>query len=1112
MFKKRSTATFKTANKNSLRSSVRPLKKSKNQLMKIYLLLILALSTSIFVQAQVTTGSASGTIKGQNGDVLVGATVVFTHTPTGTVYSTTSKNGGVFNIQNMNPGGPYSLEVTNVGYEPYILADINIPLGDVYQANVDLSTTNQQLSEVIVTGNVRNQRIGAATNVSRTQITNLPNINRSLMDVTKLTPQANGGSFLGMSNRFNNITVDGSVFNNNFGLGGNSLPGGASQPISIDAIDQIQVNLAPFDVRQAGFTGAGVNAVTRRGTNDFYATLYDYYRNQSFNGTKVDGTKLAPALKSSSNVFGASVGGPIIKNKLFFFLNGEYDKRTSPGQIWSPAKTAGDNGANIAGNVLESDLIKARDFLKSKYGYDAGAYSGYDFGTTNTKFLGRIDWNINDNNRFSIRYNQAQTSDDVLTNTSSGPNPRINNGRVGGKLGGLNFANSNYKQNNNVYSVVAELNSRFSSATSNQFLASYTKIHDFRETPGTQFPFVDIMRDGGNVLMSFGSEIYSYQNYVKNNTFNFADNFTWNLGKHNLLAGASFDYMTFENSFANFGGQSYYRYASLQDFIDNKAPTVFALTYSNKDRAGLAAAKANFAQFGFYLQDIFTVNDRLKLTYGARFDLPFYPGEKVQNQALYDIPLRDASGKEFRADVGVWPKARLLVSPRVGFTYTAGEDRSWVLRGGTGIFTGRIPFVWLVNQSSDNGVLNTQVTYTSANANMNDYLFNPDRASHAPQTLPSTVGIVSGAYYSATSPDFKVPQTWRSNFAVDKSFGNGYTATIEGIYSKTINAVFHYNANLGDVKGQRTGFGSDDRNMYNSSYTTKVGQVFVMDNTSKGSSFALTGQLAKRFSDNWQASVAYTYSNAKDISPNNGDRSQSSWTQNAIIANPNSPELGYSAYNIPHRVSAYASYRFDYANKNLATTVSLFYSGASQGRYLYRYGGDINGDGASTNDLFFVPETRNGLETQFTKLDIKDAAGNITATYTPVEQADAFWAFVENDKQLKNRKGQYVERFDALLPWVNQLDFRLLQDIRPTIGSRKHTFQISVDIQNLLNVFNSSWGNRYTYNYGGFSDQGIVGVSGGKYTFNPTGSKTVYSRYNNFASTWNMQLGIRYIF
>ena len=1090
-------------------------------LKKIYLFLAVALLSTAFLHAQVTTSSITGVVKGEKNDALVGATVVLTHTPTGTVYNAVTKSGGVFNIQNINPGGPYTLEVSNVGYETYSSSDISIPLGEIYEATVDLTTSSRQLTEVIVTGTAKNQRIGAATNISRTQITNLPNISRSLLDATKLTPQSNGGSFLGMSNRFNNITVDGSIFNNNFGLGSNALPGGASQPISIDAIDQMQVNLAPYDVRQAGFTGAGINAVTRRGTNNWYGTVYDYYKNQNFNGKKVDGEKLPELLKSSSNIIGASIGGPIIKNKLFFFINGEYENRTAPGQTGIAQNASNKGQPNVLQYVTEEDMNKVSDFLKSKYGYDPGSYQGYDFATTNKKFLARIDWNINERHRLTARYNQSETSDDVLTNTNSGPNPRISNGRPGGSFvsNGLNFSNSNYQQNNNVYSGVLELNSKLSGGASNQLLASFTKIKDFRGTPGAQFPFVDIMRDKDNVLMTFGSEIYSYKNSLENNTWNISDNFSWNIGRHNLLAGASFDYLTFANSFANYGGQSYYRFASINDFINGAAPVVYAVTYSNTDRTEITPAEAKFGQLGFYLQDNFTISSQLKLTYGARFDIPFYPGTSFKNDALAAAALRDREGNPFKADVGAWPKTRLLVSPRVGFNYDVTADKSWVLRGGTGIFTGRIPFVWLVNQSSDNGVLNTLFSANAYDKNgdgsfkydMTQYPFSADRTAHIPNPLPANAGgNTNASYYSVTAPEFKIPQVWRSNLALDKRFGNGYVATIEGIYSKTLNSVYHYNANLGDASGTLNATG-DTRPVYSKSLLSNVGQVFVMDNNSKGYSFALTGQLQKTFSQNWQASIAYTYSIAKDVSPNNGDRSQSSWTQNAIVNDPNHPELGYSSYSVPHRITAFASYRFEYANKNLASTISLFYSGSSQERYLYRYGADLNSDGA-TNDLLYVPATKDGLDQFFTPLSEKQKDGT-TKVYTPQEQADAFWSFVENDKYLRKHKGSYVDRYGALLPWVNRLDLRFLQDLAPVIGNKKHTFQISLDMQNFLSLLNSSWGNQYTYNYGTYSDQAIVGADKGKYTFLPSNAdKPIYDKYYGLRSTWSMQLGIRYIF
>lgn len=1093
----------------------------KIMLKKIYLFIAVALLSTAFLHAQVTTSSITGVVKDPKNEVLVGATVVLTHEPTNTVYTTTTRKGGVFDIQNINPGGPYKLEVTNVGFETYVKTEINIPLGDTYNATVEMTNTSQVLTEVVVNAAAaRNQRTGAATNVSRTQVLNFPNISRSLMNVSRLTPQSNntssGTSFMGMSPRLNSITIDGSLFNNNFGLGSNALPGGASQPISIDAIDQVQINVAPYDVRQAGFTGAGLNAVTRRGTNNLYVTAYDFYKNQSFNGKKVDGSTIPSIQKSSSNLVGASVGGPIIKNKLFFFGNFEYEKRTNPGQLGVAYTDAEKNNPNVVKSVSAAQMDSVRNYLMSKYQYDPGVYQGYNFNTTNTKFLVRLDWNINDKNRFSIRYNQSQTKDDQLTNTNSGPSPRINNGRIGAgsngsgaSINGLNFSNSNYVQNNNVYSVVGELNSKLSASSTNQLLVSYTKIHDFRSTPGKQFPFVDIMRDANNVLMSFGSEIYSYNNDLKNTTWNVADNFSYTVGRHNLLAGASFDYLTFENSFSNFGGQSYYRFNSLNDFLKDSSPTVFALTYSNTDRNGITPAAAKFGQLGFYLQDIFTVNPRFRLTYGLRFDLPFYPGERIKNDSLYAVLLKDPNGNDFRADVSTWPKQRILVSPRVGFTYNLSQDNSWVLRGGSGIFTGRIPFIWLVNQSSDNNVLNTMITKSGVDAK--DRKFDPDRTKYVPDPLPTKRDIVSGAYYSVTAPDFKMPQTWRNNLAIDKSFARDFVATLEAIYSKTINGVYHWNANLGPSRDSTRG---DQPWKYYKRYLTTVKgltDVLVMDNTSKGYSLALTAQIQKRFSHNWQGSIAYTYNIAKDVSPNNGDRSQSSWTQNNIILNPNDPELSYSAYSVPHRVTAYFSYRLEYANKAMATTFGLFYSGSSQGRYHYKYSGDVNGDGTG-NDLLYVPTSRDGLEQQFTTLTTRNPDGSVKGTYTPVQQADAFWTFVQNDKFLNDHKGKFVDRYSNLLPWTNQLNLRILQDFSVRAGGHRHTLQASVDVENFLNLLNNSWGNVYALNYGSFAEQSILGVSSGKFTFDPTGEPKIYKRNVGFGSTWGMQVGIRYIF
>jgi hypothetical protein len=1054
--------------------------------------------------SQVTTSSMTGIIKNAAGEPLEGATVTATYVPTSTIFRVQTRAGGHFDLTNLPPGGPYTIEATFVNLSPAKRTDIYLNLGDNVRVDLVLETSEKELTQVVITGRSRVVKSGTNTNISTRQLTDLPNSNRSIMDITKITPQSNGTSFAGMNNRYNNITVDGSIFNNNFGLGGSNLPGGGAQPISIDAVDQIQVNLAPYDVRQAGFTGAGINAVTKRGTNSFTGTVYDYYRNQSFNGSKVADRTLTFD-KSSSNIVGAAVGGPIIRNKLFFFINAESDRKTSPGQHSVALRPDNADDPNVV-STQAADLDRVRDYVKSTYNVDLGGYEGYNFKLNNTKFLARLDWNINSNHRLTVRYNQAETSQDNLVNAASGPNPRPTNSRQGGsKNAGLAYITSNYVQNNNVYSGVVELNSKFGNDKSNQLLASYTKQHDFRSTPGSQFPFVDIM-NGGSFYISLGSELFSYLNDLANETWNVADNFTWNLGKHSVVAGVSYDFMNFANSFSNYGGPSYYRYASIDDFLNNNAPTLFAVTYSNSDRTAITPATAKFAQFGIYAQDDIAMNDKFRLTVGLRADLPSYPADAKTNKAVKDVVFKDLNGNPIQFDLGQWPKARLLVSPRIGFSYDVEGDRNLIVRGGTGIFTGRIPFVWLVNQSSDNGVLNTLVTIDQAAALAN-IRFDPDRTKHIPTTLPEAgTSIPPGFQTSVTASDFRMPQVWRSNIAVDKRIAQSWVLTFEGIYSKTINNVFHWNANLGDVKGNLNGV--DNRPLYNRRLNTFMNEAVVMDNTSKGYSFSLTAQVHKTFSKNWEASVAYTYAQAANVTESPGDRSVSAWSTNGIVNNPNQPELAVSSFATPHRINANASYRIEYLNKNMATTIGIYYNAQAQDRYYFKYENDLNGDGA-TNDLIFIPSD----PSQVTFEDYKN--GN-TVVSTAQQGKDAFFAFIENNSYLRKHKGQYMERFGALLPWVHSLDLRVLQDFVLKTGSKRHTLQLSVDFNNFLNLLNKSWGNRYAYNFGSFNDQGLlrtrVDASNNViYSFNPKAT-SVYSRNYSLASTWNAQIGVRYIF
>lgn len=1063
--------------------------------------------------SQVTSSSMSGVVKAGNGESLVGATVVLRHEPTGSVFTTITRTGGIFDFNNLPPGGPYNVTITYVGYAAFKKSDINIPLGEKFDLQAEMS--DKEMTSVLVTAGRKGvtEKTGASTNISNRLVQNMPNVGRNLTNLTRATPQSNGTSFAGMNNRFNNITIDGSLFNNNFGRSGDGLvPGGASSAISVDAIDQVQINIAPYDVRQAGFVGGGINAVTRRGTNNWYGTAYGYYRNQDFNGKKVKGTDV-PNAKRTNKTYGASVGGPIIKDKLFFFFNFESEKRTQPGQTYVAKKSPTDNNPNATA-VLASDLDALKAYLVSKYNYDPGAYEGYDFQTDNKKFLGRIDWNISTQHRLTLRYTHSETNDDDMINSSSvtGVNAlRINNSRRGGNTGGMAYTGSNFTNNVKVWSGVLELNSTFNSRWSNQLISSYTSNNLVR-IPNSNMPFADIMRDPNNVYISFGTDLFSYLNEIEDKAFNIANNVTYNLGKHTFTAGVNFDAMKFANSFTSAGGPSYYRFNSLNDFLTNQSPSVFAVAYDPTNPLGIKVPQAKFSQLGFYLQDLYTITPKLKVTYGLRVDLPMYPYTPPSNPALEQVVFKDPNGSDVKFDVSKWPKQRPLWSPRLGFSYDVKGNKSLIVRGGTGIFTGRIPFIWLVNQVGDDGVI--RALYQASTADLANIHYSTDRTTYIPKNPPAVgTSIPSNSSFSAAAKDFKMPQVWRSNLAVDKRFANNYTATFEAIYTKMINNVYFYNANLGPEVGTLGGV-VDKRPVFNNAANARpnalVNQMIVMDNTNKGYSLSLTAQLQKAFSDKWEASVAYTYMLAKEVALGSSDQSGSGFNTNNITFNPNKPDIGYSNYSIPHRIVANVSYRLEYLSKQMATTFSLFYQGQPQERYSFRYGGDINGDQQS-NDVMYIPKD----PSEITFVDNAVLNGK---TYTAQQQSDAFFKFIDNDKYLKKHKGEYVTKYGATLPWNHEVDLRILQDFIYRSGTTKHTLQFSVDVINVLNLLNSKWGYRYAYTFGTFQDMGILGVqspfnaAAPKYTFDPTGPAKAYQPNYSTTSTWGIQLGLRYIF
>jgi hypothetical protein len=1076
---------------------------------------------SVTLMAQVTTSSLSGKITDANGETLPGATVVAVHVPSGTQYAALCDNSGNYRIQNMRIGGPYKVDVSFVGYSANTYTDIYLKLGENYVQNGQLTETTTSLQEVVVTAGLKNsilssERAGTQTNVSGRELASMPTISRSIADFTKYTPQAQGNSFGGRDSRFNTITIDGAAFNNNFGLSSNPLPGGEAQPIALDAIEEISVSMAPYDVRMSQFTGASINAVTRSGDNEFKGSVYTYIRPESFTGNTVDGKEVTGANSRSSLNVGGRIGGPIIKNKLFFFLSGEYGTETIPGVTWKPSTDGVANQDLMISRTLESDMVAVRNHLLETYNYDPGKYKDFDpFKNINTKILARLDWNINKDHKFTIRYNDVVGTSDQTTNSTSGPpNNARNSSRIGSQS--LAFSNAFYGFKNTVRSITGELNSSFGSRFSNKFLASYTFIQDTRTSNSDLFPFVDIW-EGGDQYMSFGYELFSFNNDVQNKTFTFTDNLSINLNKHTLTAGVSFDRLWFRNSYIR-EGTSYYRYGSVDDFLTGADPTGFGVTYGYN---GVDAPGAT-ATFGFasvYAQDEWAVVPKLKLTYGVRLELPLYLDEMQGNPAIAALTFYDGQ----KMDVGTWPESQLVVSPRLGFNWDVRGDRSLQVRGGTGLFTGMLPFVWFTNQPTNSGVIQSpEIGWGPGNANLVDLEFNPDYKEYIasnPTLFPQSASTLpNNSTLTQVGKDFKFPQIWRSNLAVDVELPWSMIFTAEAMYSKDINAVQQININLADPTG--TLAGPDNRMFWSSSTAAKVvstvSAATELRNTKQGYQYSLTAMLTKNFSKGLSGMFAYTYTEAKDISANPGSSAYSAYSSNTSIGSLNDPELSYSLFSTPHRLIGSVSYKIEYA-KHFATTFSLVYQGYQTGRWTYTYSNDLNGDGV-TADIMYIPASAS----EITFVDYTPSGG---ALMTAAQQQNAFWEYVNRNEYLSSRKGDYAERYGEIQPWMHRFDAKILQDLFTNFGSdRKYTLQLSVDLLNVGNMINDSWGT-YTYNpLTSYENvRPLTVVSRGNATTAPTyrlnatsledfTNKTTLSKSISTSSTWGCLLGIRFIF
>ncbi|SHI95530.1 TonB-dependent receptor [Pseudozobellia thermophila] len=1049
---------------------------------KVYLFAFLML-VGIAASGQVTTSNMSGTVFDDQNQPLLGANVVAVHTPTGTKYGSITNENGLFKILNMRVGGPYEVTVSYIGFKEQTINDAYLSLGKTFTLDVVMQTESQALDEVVVVsdrgGTFGSDRTGAETSVGRRELTRLPTISRSAQDFTRLEPSSTGNSFGGRNDQYNNFSLDGAIFNNPFGLDA-PTPGGQtdSQPISLDAIDQIQVSLAPYDVTQSGFTGATVNAVTKSGTNEFHGTVYGFFRNESLTGGKIKGEKVVkPDLKQ--NQYGLSIGGPIVKNKLFFFANFERDQRDDLGSNgWVPNTGS---GAINESRVLESDLIAVQSAL-SGLGYDTGRYQGFTYGAESTKGIVKLDWNVNDNHRLAVIYNFLSASKEKPAHPTAlgtrGPNFQV-----------LQFENSGYEINNNIQSVQVELNSTFGDNATNKLQVGYTHFDDYRNPLSAPIPAITIQDGAGSNYIIAGHEPFSINNELDQKVFQVTNNFNYFLGNHTFTIGASFEKFEFDNSF-NLGAYGYDEngdfvqevgafasYPDLAAFQTDVADGTLAAAlanaqniFANNNAAGVGSvggwtlAETNVGQFSFYLQDDWSITPDFKLTYGVRFDKPLYfdTEDKIQENIerkpfTFDPSIsyfNPQTNQETLLDSKTLPSNDFLVSPRVGFNWDVKGNQTTQIRGGSGVFTGRFPFVWLGNQ----------------------------------------VQGLDSFFYQIVDPDFKWPQVWRTNIGGDHRFENGLILTADLSYTKDINGAHVQNWGLRNPSETLDAPG-DNRPIY--ADADKGNNAYVFTNSDKGRIWNASLKAQKSWDNGLYASLAYNYLNAKDVNSIEAEITGDAFDFNPNYGNANDDVLSFSKYGDTHRFIGVGSKQFNYGNDKWSTTISTFFEYAQGGRFNYTYGGNINNDSSfQNNDLLYIPTTAEVQQMQF----------------SGPGQAEAFERFIQQDDYMADHRGEYFDRYGALAPWRGKWDVKLLQDYRLSVAEDKvHTIQFSVDILNFGNLLNSDWGVIQQPNTINPLSVSVDANNVPTYTFNTDLTET-FGYDASLLSRWQVQFGLRYIF
>ena len=1038
----------------------------------------------------VTTSAINGFVTGEDGTPLPDAMVLAVHVPSGTEYRTAARTGGAFSLLNMRVGGPYRVTASMIGFRPRTEENVQLSLGQTLRLDLVLGAQAVELEEIAVTAE-RDEvldagRTGAATYIDPRQVEVLPSIKRSTRDLTRLDPRSDGNfSFAGRNWLNNNVSLDGSNFNNPFGLD-DPAPGGQTnaEPVPYDAVEQVQVSLAPFDVREGGFTGANINTVTKSGTNNLRGSLYTFGRNEALLGNTVRGSEVVANPDLSFIQSGFSLSGPLVRDKLFFFVNAELERTDDPGTNF--AASQGSPGFGIS-RVEASVMDAIRQRMIDAYSYDPGPYEGYINETNNNKVLAKLDWNINQSNNLSFRYNFLDAKRDLpphpfvlsFANTGRGPNESS-----------LPFRNAGYAINNDLHSFALELNSR-GSAFANRFFASYNRFRDFRQPFSEPFPTVEI-GEGGVTYTTLGEEPFSDHNILDQDVLQLTNNFTFFRGRHSLTLGGNFETFGFFNSFNIFRNGVFFlpasippgsTFGSLQEFFDATDPA----NPNQKDFRSMIGTgpfkgeNIDVGQLGVYAQDEFLASERLNLTFGVRLDFPMYFTDPVDQSHL--------------------PGAKPLFSPRVGFNWNASGDRGTQIRGGTGIFTGRVPFVWVGNVVSNPG------------ANPNLFPTGPQIPTSDDATLAQSFDL------NAMVSDFKWPQTWVSDVAIDQQLGGGFLGTLEVIYGNDINNVFVRNADL--VPPVRTL--PDGRPYYGGAGANELNPdggagIYVLDNTSQGHNFNVTAQLRKNFEFGLSTTLAYSFTEAKN-NLKSTEIASVLWQSQPVQGNPNNPELSHSEFGQKHRIVGGATYVKSWS-RSLRTSVGLFlevaqgnrFAGAGGNRYSFIYSGDVNGDGTGGNDLIYIPQDQS-------EISLADCPTGCGSNVTAQQQWDALDAFIEQDDYLRSHRGEIAERFGALNPWYSNVDLRILQDF--AFGDvTRHNFQLSLDVLNVGNLISSKWGVRKAASAAATSPLRLVTDAGGVPQFdvngapvlNFTGPSETFIDDPSVFSRWRAQLGLRYFF